>query len=361
MKDWQKLLIAPSTPILETLQNIDSMGMQIALVVDANGKLLGTVSDGDIRRGIIKGMALSDTVDKVMNHSPVTSEVGEDRKEILKRMKSRWRQRIPVIDSEGRVVGLSVLEELLQEEQRPNWVLLMAGGLGTRLKPLTDDCPKPLLQVGGKPILETTLLNFIDYGFRKFYLSVNYKAEMIEEYFGNGSKWGVKIEYLRETERLGTAGCLGLLPEAPTTPLIVMNGDLLTKVNFPNLLDFHNERSAKATMCIREYDFQVPYGVVRLEDDSIMGIDEKPVQKFFVNGGIYVLDPEVLNLIPQKQFFDMPSLFGKITASQGKTAAFPIREYWLDIGQMTDFERANGEFAQLYPQKPPGKPKPGGR
>ncbi len=309
MKDWKKILVVPSASIEEAIRVIDAGAMQIALVVNENHHLLGTVTDGDVRGGILKGLPLSAPVQQIMNPDPTTARFDESKEAILALMKRKKLHQIPVIDEKGEVVGVEILDELIQPQVRDNWVVLMAGGLGSRLRPLTDDCPKPLLKVGSKPIMETILDNFIEYGYRRFFLSVNYKAEMIQDYFGDGSKWGVEIRYLHEKERMGTAGALGLLPEKPLQPILVMNGDLLTKVNFQHLLNFHQEHQAKATMCVREYEYQVPYGVVKIDHQRLVGIEEKPVQHYFVSAGIYVLEPEVLELIPSNAFFDMPTLF----------------------------------------------------
>lgn len=224
----------------------------------------------------------------------------------------------------------------------------MAGGVGSRLRPLTDDTPKPMLRVGDRPLLETILENFIEYGFHHFYFSVNYMADVIKDHFRDGSRWGVSIEYLHEVERLGTAGALRLLPGRPPNELLVMNGDLLTKINFSHLLDFHAAHGSSGTMCVKEYELQVPYGVVNIDNHRITGVDEKPVKRFFVNAGIYVLQPDSLDLLPASGYFDMPSLFEKMIASRRETAAFPVREYWLDIGQMADYDRANGEFLKVF-------------
>jgi NDP-sugar pyrophosphorylase family protein len=224
----------------------------------------------------------------------------------------------------------------------------MAGGLGTRLGELTRDCPKPLLRVGNKPVLETILENCIEYAFKRFYISVNYKADMLKDYFGDGSRWGVDIRYIEEKKRLGTAGALGLLPEDPTVPLLVMNADVLTKINFKHLLEFHEEHRSVATMCVREYEFQVPYGVVKIDNHRLLDILEKPVHQFFVNAGIYVLNPEAVSMVPKNTYFDMPALFEKLLQDQAETAAFPVREYWLDIGRKDDLERANGDYAEVF-------------
>lgn len=347
--DWRDLLVSPHTPILHTLEIIDKSARQIALVVDENDRLLGTVTDGDIRRGLLKGLTLKDPTSLIMNSFPTVASPYETRENILALMKIKKIHQVPIVDEEGFIVNVEVLNDLLRPIRKDNWVVLMAGGLGTRLHPLTHDCPKPLLKVGNKPLLETILQSFIDQGFHRFYLSVKYKAEMIQQHFGDGSKWGVTIRYLEEQESLGTAGALSLLPEKPSDPFFVMNGDLLTKVNFEQLLDFHKTYQAQATMCVREYDHQVPYGVVRLDKHRLVSIEEKPTQRYFVNAGIYVLDPAVLDYIPQRQFFDMPSLFEYVMKDQQQQAiAFPIREYWLDIGRMADFEKANVEFAEVF-------------
>jgi dTDP-glucose pyrophosphorylase len=348
MKDWTKILVAPTITIREALEIIDTSSMQIALIVDETKRLLGTVTDGDIRRGILKGIALDEPVQRIMNPHPTVARSHERRDIVLAVMKLKQLNHIPVVDDEGRVINIETLQDLIRGEDKENWVVLMAGGLGTRLRPLTDECPKPMLKVGGKPVLETILDNFLEYGFRKFYLSVNYKADMVTDYFGDGSRWGTEIRYIHETKRMGTAGALGLLPEKPTRPLMVMNGDLLTKVNFQQLLAFHLEHQAEATMCVREYNFQIPYGVVKMDKHRLMGIDEKPIQRFFVNAGIYVLEPKALDLLPKDTYFDMPSLFAKVIEKNGETTVFPIREYWLDIGQVNDYERANGEFAEVF-------------
>lgn len=348
MKDWKKVLVTPKTSILEVIKIIDDSSAGIALVVDTEDHLLGTITDGDIRRAILRGEQLTEPACSIMNEQPTVARINDEQEVILTSMKQRDLKQIPILNDDGCVVYMETLSEMIKLTKRENWVVLMAGGLGKRLYPLTNDCPKPLLKVGDKPILETIIQNFIDYGFSRFYISVNYKAEMIEDYFGDGSQWGVEIRYLREKEQLGTAGALSLLPEVPTNPLVIMNGDLLTKVNFAHLLDFHKEYQADATMCVRDYKFQVPYGVVQLDKHRLTGIVEKPVQQFFVSAGVYVLEPEVLHIIPQNKYFDMPTLFDNLISTNKETAVFPVREYWLDIGRMGDFEKANGEFAEVF-------------
>ena len=348
MVDWKGVSVSVEQTIREALEVIDEGAIQIALVVGADAGLKGVATDGDIRRAILQGVDLDAPVQSVMNESPITARPQQDRQSLIERMQARRIHQIPLVDGDGRVVGIEVLDDLLEPEARPNPVVIMAGGLGTRLGPLTEDCPKPLLEVGGQPILETILEGFITHGFHRFYLSVNYKSGMIEDYFGDGSDWGVDITYLHEEQRLGTAGPLSLLPERPGEPLIVMNGDLLTKLNFAHLLDYHRDHDAVATMCVREHETQVPYGVIATEDERMMGIEEKPTERYFVNAGIYVLEPETLGLVPEDEFFDMTELFEQLVEQGRDVTVFPVREYWQDVGQKDDFRRVNGEYEEVF-------------
>ncbi|GIO12295.1 alcohol dehydrogenase [Cohnella xylanilytica] len=346
MRKVETILVSPDSTILEALEIIDRGSVQIALVVNEERRLLGTVTDGDVRRGILRGVKLEASVSSVMNVEPRTGKLDMDRDMILSVMQYLNLKQFPILDEKGRVVRIELMDDLIQKNGRDNWVVLMAGGLGKRLGELTRDCPKPLLKVGSKPILEVILESFISNGFHRFYISLNYKSEMIRDYFGDGSKWGVTIRYIHEDKQLGTAGALSLIPEIPSQPIVVMNGDLLTKVNFRQLVDFHLDTQAAATMCVREYEFQVPYGVVQIENDRLRGIEEKPLQQFFISGGIYVLGPKILKMIPVDTYYDMPTLFQEILRNGEKTSVFPIREYWIDIGRMEDFERANIEVYQ---------------
>ena len=345
MANWKNVIVLPETPLADAIAKIDGSGLQVALILAADSSLLGILTDGNIRRAILAGKSLRVPVSEVMNLQPTMVPASTPRDEKLALMRRMAIHHLPLVDDAGRVVGLATLDDLIGAAEHPNWVVLMAGGLGTRLQPLTDECPKPLLAVGGRPILETILESFAEQGFKRIFLSVNHKAEMIRNHFGTGERWGVQVEYLHENIRLGTAGALTLLPERPTTSIVVMNGDLLTRTNFDNLLQFHNAQDAVATMAVREYDFQVPYGVVRLNGAHIEAIEEKPVQRFFVNAGIYVLSPEALDHLPTKTLFDMPTLFEHLIAAGKTTAAYPLREYWLDIGRLDEFERAQREWS----------------
>ncbi|WP_251963761.1 nucleotidyltransferase family protein [Salinibacter ruber] len=348
MNDWRQISVYPDQTIRETLEVIDEGGVQIAIVVNEHGQLEGVATDGDIRRAILDDLDLDAPVTSIMNEDPITARPQEDRQSLIDTMRARRIHQVPLVDHQDQVVGIQVLDDLLEPETRPNPVVLMAGGLGTRLRPLTEDCPKPLLEVGDKPILETTLEGFIAHGFHQFYLSVNYKAGMIENYFGDGSDWGVDITYIHEEQRLGTAGPLSLLPERPDETMIVMNGDLLTKLNYAYLLDFHHEHASVATMCVREHETQVPYGVIETDDQYVTGLEEKPTERYFVNAGIYALEPEVLDLIPENEFFDMTQLFEQLVDRERDVTVFPVREYWQDVGQKEDFRRVNGEYEEVF-------------
>ncbi len=327
MKNWKSILVGHLDTIFNVLQIIDNTALQIALVVDANNRLLGTVTDGDVRRGILRDISLDMPVQQVMNVKPVVARLGDRREAIFLLMKKSDVKQIPILDDSGCVVGVEFLSEL--GEKKPdldNYVVLMVGGMGTRLWSVFNESPKSLAQIGNKPILETILEGLIEYGLKHFLFSVNYKAEMIEDYFGDGSRWGVEIEYIHEKQPMGTAGALSLLPFRPKQPVFVMNGDLLTRVNFRQMLDFHCEHLGAATIGVREYCNHIPYGVVKTDGHRFLNIEEKPIQKFFINAGIYVLVPEVLSLIPQDCCFDMPDLLAKINKSGLSISAFPIRE-----------------------------------
>ena len=348
MKDWKKVLVTPETTIRDTIKIIDEGALQIALVVDENNHLLGTVTDGDVRRSILRSVLIEEPVHLIMNANPVVASDKSSRSEIMTLMRKKTLHQIPIVDAGGKVMGLLSFESLIRPFSRDNWVVIMAGGEGVRLRPMTEYSPKPMLKVGGKPIIETIIENFIEFGFRRFFFAVNYKAEIIEDYFGDGSDWNVQIEYLREEAKLGTAGALSLLPEKPNAPIVVMNGDVLSRINFEQLMNFHQEHHAAATMCVREYDLQVPYGVAEVDSYRLIALEEKPVQRFFINGGIYVLNPEVLAHIQPNSYCDMPTVFNNLIAEKAETVVFPVREYWLDLGRMEDFARAQIEFTKVF-------------
>ncbi len=343
-----ELCISPQATLHEVITLIERTGLQIALVVDENRRFLGTITDGDVRRCLLRGGDLNSQARDVMTADAITAKPDLSLNEDSWLLHKRLARRIPIVDAEGVVVGLALPKDELVPQGISNQVVLMAGGLGTRLGKLTEDTPKPLLKVGSKPILETILESFIEQGFKYFNIAVNYKAQMIEDYFGDGSSWGAEIRYIRETTRLGTVGALSLLDTPPSGPVFVMNGDLLTKVNFRQMLEFHQVHRQRASVAVRRYDIQVPFGVVEMQGSTIAGIVEKPLLNHFVSAGIYLLDPECLSLIPHNTFYDMPDLL-KATLEQGwRVGSFPVHEYWLDIGRLDDFEAANLAYAEIF-------------
>lgn len=348
MLSHNEITVFKNQTIKEALEAIDKGAIRIAIVLDDNKKVIGTISDGDIRRGLLNNLNLNSHIENLYFKEPTLANINDSKESIIQKALAKKLYQIPIVDDEGKLVDIEDLATLLKINNRRNRVVLMAGGLGTRLRPLTEDIPKPLLKVGNKPILETIIENFAKYGFVNITISVNYKSDMIKEYFGDGSKLGVNIDYIEETKRLGTAGALSLLTDKPQEPFFVMNGDLLTNVNFSHLLDFHSLENSIATMCVREYDYQVPYGVVETNGSNITSIKEKPVQKFFVNAGIYTLSPQVFDYIPKNEFYDMPTLFEKLINEKLKTISFPVHEYWLDIGKMSDFEQAQSEYIKVF-------------
>jgi dTDP-glucose pyrophosphorylase len=340
-----------SDSVEAALRIIDALGGKIAMVIDEHGRLIGTVSDGDLRRAFLRGVTLGSPITELMNASPVAITSDTDRESTLRLMREKVLRHIPVVDAEGKVTALRTLEEFIQPPVRDNWVVIMAGGEGVRLRPLTEACPKPMLKLGDKPLLEVMLGNLRNSGLRQIVISVNYMASMITDYFGDGSKFDVDIRYVREDGPLGTAGPLSMLPEVPDAPFIVVNGDILTKLHLPDMLEFHLDHGAAATMGVREYEQQVPYGVINVANQQIASIAEKPIQRHLISGGLYVFSPDVLTLIPRNQRYDMPTLFNDL-AGRGMTALpYLVQDYWLDIGQIEDLARARQDVRSMFPDE----------
>ena len=317
---------------------------QIALVIDEQQHLLGTLTDGDIRRGLLRGETLETKVERLMNRQFRFVRSGEDYSLVQEMMRREVLLQIPVLDEQGRVVKLLLLQDLLSPSQLDNAVVIMAGGQGKRLRPYTENCPKPMLLVGDQPMMEIQLEQCISSGFRHFYLSVNYLKEQIIEHFEDGSRWGVSIDYLIEDKPLGTAGSLQLLPDSLVEPFLVLNGDVLTRFNSSHLLKFHSEHIAKATLCVREHEVKVPFGVVETNGVELTSFEEKPTYRYLINAGVYVIDPQLLPLLPNHQSTDMPSLLAKAREAGHRIAVCPIHEYWIDVGRPETLQRAHHEW-----------------
>ena len=347
--NWRKALIHPTASIRDAIRIIDQGSLKIALVVDDSEKLLGVVTDGDIRRGILRHVDLQASVEAVTNTSPIVCQPTDSMDTIRTLLEKRVLLHMPIVEN-GRITDLITWEEAHSPKHRDNPIFLMAGGFGKRLRPLTDQTPKPLLKVGDKPILESIIKRFVESGFTKFYISLHYLPEMVIEHFGDGREWGADIRYVKEDKPLGTGGALGLLPndDLPDSPLIMMNGDVLTQVDFEQLLIFHEQHAAAATMCVRQYEIKVPFGVVTASDSMVTNIIEKPTQEFFVNAGIYVLDADLVRNVPRDTSIDMPTLLNNQIAAGKPVAMFPIHEYWLDIGQKEDFDQAQLDYIRDF-------------
>ena len=341
------VFVSPDSSIHDAIEVIDRVGLRVALVVDSSHHLQGIVTDGDIRRGLLRGLTIESKISEVMNRNPLTAKVETSRRELLNMLSKGQLLAIPILDG-SRVVGLETFDGSQQVVKHDNPVFIMAGGFGKRLAPLTDHTPKPLLKVGEKALLEIILDSFVKRGFNNFYISTHYLSEMIREYFGDGSRWGVSIQYVYEDRPLGTGGALGLLPsDLSDLPVIMSNGDILTTIDYERLLEFHNKNNADLTMCVRDYEHQVPYGVVNADGNKIINIDEKPLQRFFVNAGIYVINPTLVNSVERDTHIDIPDLIDQFISREANALIFPIHEYWLDIGAMEDYKRAQVDILSL--------------
>lgn len=345
MTNWKRIAVRKDVPLEAAIATLDRGGQRIVLIVGDDERLQGTLTDGDVRRALLRRQPMTTPVGEVMCATPQVAELEWSRDKILSVMESTRLLQLPVVDAAGRVVRLETLHELLDKKPIDNPVFLMAGGFGKRLYPLTQDCPKPMLKVGDKPILELILQSLVDAGFHRFYISTHYLPEMIREHFGDGGKWNVSIQYVHEDQPLGTGGALGLLPVgAIDLPMILMNGDLLTRVDYRSLLEFHQHHQGAATLCVSEYESQVPYGVIQSEGHRITQIVEKPIQRFFVSAGIYILSPELIGRVAPGRRIDMPTLLQQEIGAGRDVNMFPVHEYWLDIGRMDDFRRAQEDI-----------------
>ncbi|MEM7550837.1 MAG: nucleotidyltransferase family protein [Bacteroidota bacterium] len=335
------LYLTAETTFEEAVKLLDENGNGFLPVIDQAEKLLGIITDGDLRRAILrKSMNLKD----VINYSPMVAKEGTPRGVIKRQLIEIHRKQMPVVSTSGKLVEVVLLNEF-EKGIRPNWVVIMAGGLGSRLGNLTKTIPKPMLEVGDKPILEHIIDNFKEYGFAKFILCVNYKAEVIEEYFGDGSKFGINIVYTKEKKRLGTAGALSLIDIQIQDPFFITNGDIITSLNFEDLLEFHLLNKAKATMCVKKFEYQVPFACVQSDTKSnILSLVEKPTYNYHINAGLYMINPEILHHVPKDTFYDMPMLFDDLLENGENLKVFRMEDYWLDIGRPHDYKKINDDL-----------------
>lgn len=335
-----KLVLGPGSSLQEALLLLEENGMGVLAVVDEKDHLIGIITDGDIRKALIRGQV---DLEHIINRNPQTLPIGTSRAEVHKVMRSIKRDQVPLVDSDNRLHDIISLRDL-EFNIKSNPVVIMAGGLGTRLGSLTKKRPKPMIEVGSKPILAYLVDKFAIHGFQEIYISVNYKSEIIKNYFKDGSEFGVNINYLEEKERLGTGGSLSLLPERPREPFLVINGDIMTTLNFENFLQYHVNSKSEATMCVREHTVEIPFGVIETEANLIQGIYEKPHHKYWVNAGIYLLNPEALDYVPNQKYFDIPTLFQSMIDQNHEVHSYKVEDLWFDVGNIKDLERAQGVF-----------------
>lgn len=337
---WLATLLPLGSTIQQAIHSLENSSMQIVLAVSPGNKLVGTLTDGDIRRAFLKGHRLDDSIDDVIHYNPLVVPPQMGRDLVLQLMKINKVHQLPIVDQEGILTGLHVWDFIVAPEAIENMMLIMAGGKGTRLRPHTENCPKPMLEVGGKPMLEHIIERAVTDGFKNFVISLHYLGHMIEDYFGDGTQYGVNIKYLKEETPLGTAGCLSLLRKIPDCPFIVTNGDVLTDLHYKEFLEFHIRHEASATMAVRQHEIQNQFGVVRTKGVDIEGFEEKPIYRSHVNAGIYVLNPDTLNFLKKEQPCDMPTLFERIKQNAGRTIVYPMHEPWLDVGRPEDLVSA---------------------
>lgn len=348
MKNWRNALLKETDTIRDAMRVIDSSSLRMGIVLNTSDKLLGTVTDGDIRRALLHDGNMHDDVNKVMNRSPICIAEGTSRASALKLLRDKDLLGAPVLGSSGDVVDFLTIQALSKLPPVDNPVFIMAGGFGTRLAPLTNNCPKPMLPVGDKPMLQILIERFESLGFRNLYVSTHYMSEIIRGHFGDGSGFGVKITYVHEENPLGTGGALGLLRGIECQlPMIMINGDVLSDLNFRFLLEEFENKKCDALMCTRELEYKIPYGVIESDCHSITGMIEKPVYRYQINSGIYVLSNALVNDVKPNECIDMPTLLKRRMDNGFFVKSYIHRGYWLDIGQMADYQRAQDDIKSL--------------
>ena len=339
-EDWRKTLLPLGVTLRQVIQNLNETNLQIVLILGSDGVLVGSITDGDVRRGLLSGVGMDSSINSIVFREPFVLSPNVSRAMALQLMKVNHIPAIPIIDEARRVVGLHLLKQILTSSKRQNQMVIMAGGQGSRLQPHTRECPKPMLQVHGKPMLEHIIERAKVEGFQRFVLAVEYLGHVIEDYFGDGSSWGVEIDYLHENSPLGTAGALGLLNPRPVIPILVTNGDVLTDIRYGEVLDFHCSHNASATMAVSLYEWEHPFGVVSIKGIDIVGFEEKPITYSYINAGVYVLEPWILDTLKMGDHCDMPMLFDRLREKKERTIVYPMHEPWLDVGREDDLKQA---------------------
>ena len=337
---WHNAILPIDSTISQVIDNLNKVAIKIVMVINKDGVLEGTISDGDLRRGLLKGLNMNSSINSIIHHNALVVPPEMERSLVLQLMTVNKIQQIPIIDEYHHIIGLHLWDDIAIQAQRSNLMVIMAGGMGKRLRPDTENCPKPLLKISGKPILEHIIERAKMEGFTNFVIAIHYIGNMNEEYYGNGDSLGVKINYLREESPLGTAGALSLIQSSPDKPFIVTNGDVITDIKFGELLDFHAKHEATGTMAVRQHEWEHPFGVVETQGVEIIGFKEKPIALSHINAGIYALNPSVLDALLDNSHCDMPTLFERLKTNSNRIVAYPMHEPWLDVGMPEDLETA---------------------
>ena len=341
---WRRATLSKRSTIGQAIENLDQVAIKIVLVIDEANKLLGTISDGDIRRGLLKGLDLDSPITSIIHHNALVVPPGVSLDMVRQLMVANKIQQVPVVDLQETLVGVHLWDQITTPPARANLMVIMAGGRGMRLLPYTQNCPKPMVLVAGKPMLEHIIDRGKLEGFNHFVLAIHHLGHIIESHFGDGERFGIKIDYLREQSPLGTAGALDLLSPRPNTPFVVTNGDVITDIRYGELLDFHNRYEASGTMAVRVHEWLHPFGVVQMDGVEITGFEEKPISRSHINAGVYVLSPESLDELVAEVPCDMPILFERLQSKGKRTVAYPMHEPWLDVGRPDDLQIANGKL-----------------
>lgn len=341
MIEGNHFYLKATNSIIEVINNIEDSQYQICFIVDNDTCLIGSVTDGDIRRGLIDGHQVDSHVSNIMNTEPISILDSQTENEAQIMMASNQIKQLAVVNKDNRLIGIHLMDQILNLAPKENFILIMAGGFGKRMMPLTEHLPKPMLVVGDKPILEHIIANAKAQGFSKFVISLYYLSELIIDYFGDGSNLGVSISYIHESQPLGTAGALSLIEPTPKLPFLVTNGDIITDINYANLLHFHESNQSQATMAIKKYELQNPYGVVNTKGLEIVSFEEKPIQISYVNAGIYAINPSALRYLQTNEPCDMPDFFQKLKNENHLISAYPIHETWADVGRPIDLSEVN--------------------
>jgi dTDP-glucose pyrophosphorylase len=344
---WRQAILPANSTIEQAIRNLDQVAIKIVLVVNERAELEGTLSDGDIRRGLLKGLNLNSLITSVIHRNALVVPLDMGREMVMQLMVANKIQQIPVVNEKHHVIGLHLWDEITTPPVRPNLMIIMAGGMGKRLRPHTENCPKPMLPVAGKPMLHHIVERAKSEGFSHFVLAINYLGHIIEDYFGNGEWLQVQIDYLREQSPLGTAGALGLFNTDPADPFVVTNGDVITDIRYGELLDFHVRHDAAGTMAVRMHEWQHPFGIVQMQGVEIVGFEEKPIARSYINAGVYALDPAALSVLTRDAHCDMPTLFERLQARDKRTVAYPMHEPWLDVGRPVDWKQAEVEVSNM--------------